>query len=304
MGPPSRIWLTDWRIVSEFHPIPAVPVGTGMAFLGVLQFKAQDTSKIYVVGGKMSPEPKPRLHENLLLSALPKAERERLNPFLHRMHLEAGHPITSPDEPIENLYFPFGAVTSTVQEMSDGSSIETGLMGIEGVAGVQVWLGQRSTAATTFVQIPGEAYRMSTDDFIREVREKPSPLNPLVAKYIHAFLIMTSFTAACNRLHSVDERLCRWLRMSYNRADRSEFPLRQEFLAQMLGVQRPTLSTAASMLQRAGLITYKYGRLKITDPEGLIDGACECYTLMEIEFEKIFDQNWLDIAEIRERVPQ
>ena len=92
--------------------------------------------------------------------------------------------------------------------------------------------------------------------------------------------------------------------MSYNRANRDEFPLRQEFLAQMLGVQRPTLSTAASMLQRAGLITYKYGTLRITDPEGLIDGACECYTLMENEFEKIFDQNWLDIADIRERVSQ
>lgn len=248
--------------------------------------------------------PKPHLHENLLLAALPEEERQRLNPFLHRMNLEAGHPITNPDEPIENLYFPFGAVTSTIHQMSDGSSIETGLMGIEGLAGVQVWLGQLTTPATTFVQIPGEALRISTDDFIREVRQKPSPLNPLIAGYVHAFLVMTSLIAACNRLHSLDQRLCRWLRMSYNRANRREFPLRQEFLAQMLGVHRPTVSTAASMLQKAGLITYRYGKLTITNPEGLIDGACECYTLMESEFEKIFDQHWGDIAEIRERVPQ
>ena len=252
----------------------------------------------------MKLKPRPKLHENLLLSGLPREERQRLDPFLHRVHLEAGQPITEPDQPIPNLYFPYDAVTSTVQEMSDGSTVETGLMGIEGLAGVQVWLGQDRTAATTFVQVPGEAHRMSTDDFIREVREKPSsPLNRLVGAYVHAFLMMTSFTAACNRLHTIDQRMCRWLRMTYNRANRTEFPLRQEFLAQMLGVHRPTLSTAASMLQKAGLITYKYGILTITNPEGLADGACECYELMEIEFERLFDQNWLDIADIREPVP-
>jgi CRP-like cAMP-binding protein len=246
---------------------------------------------------------RPHLYENLLLVALPKEERQRLDPFLHRVHLEAGQPITEPDQPIPNLYFPYDSVTSTVQEMSDGSAIETGLMGIEGLAGVQVWLGQDRTAATTFVQVPGEAHRMSTDDFIREVREKPSsPLNRLVGAYVHAFLMMTSFTAACNRLHTVDQRMCRWLRMTYNRANRTEFPLRQEFLAHMLGVHRPTLSTAASMLQKAGLITYKYGTLTITNPEGLTDGACECYELMETQFEKLFDKNWLDIADIREPV--
>jgi len=161
--------------------------------------------------------------ENLLLAALPDPERERLDPFLYRVQLEAGQPITEPDEPIENLYFPYDAVTSTVQEMSDGSTIETGLMGIEGLAGVQVWLRQRTTASTTFVQVPGSVHRMSTADFIREVRDRPSPLNDLVAAYLHAFLVLTSMVAACNRLHPIDERLCRWLRMTYNRARRTEF---------------------------------------------------------------------------------
>ena len=196
---------------------------------------------------------KDRKPENLLLAALPQDERERLDPFLRRVHLEIGAPITNPDEPIRELYFPFDAVTSTVQEMSDGSTIETGLMGIEGLAGVQVWLRQRTTASTTFVQIPGAAHRISTEDFIREVRDRVSPLNDLIASYVHAFLVLTSMTAACNRLHSIDQRLCRWLGMTYNRARRREFPVRHEFLAQMLGVHRPTVSTAASMLQRAGL---------------------------------------------------
>ena len=244
---------------------------------------------------------KGRPRENLLLAALPKEERARLDPFLRRVHLESGHSITVPDEPIRRLYFPYDAVTSTVQELSDGSTIETGLMGLEGLAGVQVWLGQESTAATTFVQVPGEADEISTADFIREVREKPSPLNRLIAGYVHAFLVLTSMVAACNRLHPIDQRLCRWLRMTYNRANRTEFPLKQEFLADMLGVHRPTVSTAASMLQKAGLITYRYGNLTILKPDALIDGACECYRLMETQFEKIFNQQWLDIAELGQR---
>jgi CRP-like cAMP-binding protein len=236
---------------------------------------------------------KSRPTENLLLAALPKAERDRLEPFLDRVEMQTGQPITEPEEPIPSLYFPYDAVTSTTQEMSDGSTIETGLMGIEGLAGVQVWLGQESTPAHTFVQIPGSGHRMTTEDFIREVRDNPSsPLNDLIRSYVHAFLVLTSMTAACNRLHPVDQRLCRWLRMTYNRVQRTEYPLRHEFLAQMLGVQRPTLSTAASLLQRAGLISYRYGKLTIIDPEGLVAGACECYGTMEAQFDKIFQQSW------------
>jgi hypothetical protein len=234
-----------------------------------------------------------RPRENLMLAALPRAERERLDPFLERIEMVVGQPITDPGEPIPYLYFPYDAVTSTTVEMSDGSMIETGLMGIEGLSGVQVWLGQRTTEATTFVQVPGTGHRITTEDFNREIRDNTSsPLNDLIRSYVHAFLVLTSLTAACNRLHPIDQRMCRWLCMTYNRAHRTEYPLRHEFLAQMLGVQRPTLSTAASMLQRAGLISYRYGKLTITSPEGLAGGACECLELMESQFDKIFDQPW------------
>lgn len=150
--------------------------------------------------------------------------------------------------------------------------------------------------ATTFVQVPGTGHRITTEDFIREIRDKPSPLNDLIAGYVHAFLVLTSMTAACNRLHSLDQRMCRWLRMTYNRARRTDFPLRHEFLAQMLGVHRPTLSTTAAMLQKAGLITYRYGKLTILKPDGLIEGACECYEMMETQFDKIFQQSWREKA--------
>jgi CRP-like cAMP-binding protein len=242
--------------------------------------------------------------DNLLLAALPDEERNRLNPFLKRVELSVGDEVTIPGEKIENLYFPIDAVSSTVHEMSDGSTIETGLMGIEGLVGVQVWLQQSTTAAHTFIQIPGTALKISTADFIREVRDRPSsPLNALLASYVHAFLVLTSLMAACNRLHSLDERLCRWLSMVYNRARRSEFPLRQEFLAQMLGVHRPTVSTAAHMLQEAGLIQYHYGKMQIVNPNGLEEGACECYRLMEAEMEKIFKQPWVKKTEFRADIP-
>lgn len=251
-----------------------------------------------LVGICIAPNNAPTLNEgeqmpdeNLLLEALPRAERQRLDPFLESVYLEVGHPVTVPGEPIPAVYFPFDAVTSTVQEMSDGDTIETGLMGLEGLAGVQLWLRQRSTIASTFVQVPGRAMRMTADDFVREIRDRPSPMNDLIAGYVHSFLVLTSLTAACNRLHSVDERLCRWLSMTYKRAQRREFPMRHEFLAQMLGVHRPTLSTAANMLQKAGIISYHYGNMTIIDPEGLAQGACECHQTMEREFQKIF-QSW------------
>lgn len=142
---------------------------------------------------------------------------------------------------------------------------------------------------------------MSAKDFVREVRDRPSPLNDLVARYTHAFLIMTSTVAACNRLHTLDQRMCRWLKLVHNRIRRDDFTMRQEFLAQMLGVQRPTVSTTANMLQKAGLITYTRGRMTVLDPEGLAEGACQCYELMEREMDRIFDVPWRELARREDR---
>jgi CRP-like cAMP-binding protein len=237
------------------------------------------------------------MSENLLLAALPAEERKRLDPFIKLVELEAGQNLIEPDEPITQIIFPFDAVTSTIQELKDGSSVEVGLMGIEGVIGIQLWLRSRTTPTRTLVQVAGHGHRMGAEDFIREVMNKPSPLNELVARYTHAFLSLVSQTAACNRLHTVDERMCRWLRMTRDRVRRDEFNLRQDFLAQMLGVHRPTVSTAAHMLHKAGLIKYNRGHMVILDPEGLKQGACECYEIMESQFNRIFDRPWKELAE-------
>ena len=236
------------------------------------------------------------MSENLLLAALPKDERERLDPFLEWVEMSFQKMLIEPHEPIEYMYFPFDAITSTLQELADGSSVETGMMGIEGVIGIQFWLGMNTTLTRTFVQVGGYGHRMTTEDFKREVMDKPSPLNNLVAKYIHAFLTMTSIVAACNRIHTIDQRLCRWLKLCHNRIRRDEFSTRQEFLAQMLGVHRPTVSTAANILQNAGLISYVRGKLKILNPEGLAAGSCECLELMEAQFDRIFEQPWRGLA--------
>lgn len=234
--------------------------------------------------------------ENLLLAHLPKKERKRLAPSLQPVELESRQILIEPEEPITHVYFPHDAVISTTQQMKDGLAVEVGLTGVEGLVGVQLWLRSRTTPTTTLVQIPGGALRMSAKDFIREVRDKPSPLNHLIASYTHAFLSMTAQVAACNRLHGLDQRLCRWLRMVYNRVQREEFPMRQEFIAQMLGVRRPTVSSTANILQQAGLISYRRGRMSILDPEGLKEGACECYGIIEAQVDKVFDQPWIKLA--------
>lgn len=238
------------------------------------------------------------MSENLLLAGLPKEERARLDPFLKPVDLKFGETIIEPEVPIKYAYFLYDAISSTIQEMEDGSSIETGLMGVEGMVGIQLWLGADRTPTKTTIQVPGRAHRMSAEDLKKEVMDKPSsPLNPLLGKYVHAFLVMTSTAAACNRLHTVDARLCRWLKLMHNRIRRDEFPMSHEFLAMMLGVHRPTLSTAAKMLQTAGIISYSRGNMKILDAEGLAEGSCECLELMESQFDKIFDHPWRNLVE-------
>ena len=232
--------------------------------------------------------------ENLLLASLPEAERERLSPYLRKMVLEFQQVVIEPNQEITDLYFPYDAITSTVQEMSDGDSVETGLMGVEGLVGIQLWLHARTTPTRTLVQVGGEAYHMRASDFIRHVRDTDSPLNGLCAKYAHAFLVMTSQTAACNRLHPINERLCRWLKLIHNRVRRDEFPIRQEFMAMMLGVHRPTVSTAANMLQQAGLISYSRGQMRVLDADGLRNGSCECLEIIEKQFDAIFEHPFQD----------
>ena len=235
--------------------------------------------------------------DNLILASLPDDERRRVQRFLEPVELEAGKTLIEPEEPIRHIYFPINLITSTLQDLRDGSSVEIGLMGFEGVVGIQFWLQQETTNSRTIVQVGGTALQMSTAVFKREVMDKPSPLNKLVAGYIHAFLAMTGQTAACNRMHEVNTRMARWLSLVYDRVQRNEFALRQEFLAMMLGVHRPAVSIAANTLQNAGLISYRRGHITIEDAFALRESACECYGIIEAQFDKMFGSDWRERAQ-------
>lgn len=223
---------------------------------------------------------------NLLIQALTSAERSRLEPHFQQVEVKLKQSLTEPEQPITYVYFPINSVVSIIQTMSDGSSVESGIIGREGMVGLQAWLGQTHASVRSFVQAPGGALRMRRDVFVSEVVNVQSPWNTSIANYIDAYITLTSITAACNRIHQVNERLCRWLKMTQNRVGTDSFPMRQEFLAYMLGVHRPSVSIAANALKKAGLIRYERGILTVLDSKGLEDGCCECYNSIESRFER------------------
>lgn len=230
---------------------------------------------------------------NLLLATLPEDERQRLAPFLMPHDFKFKEHLIEPETPITAVYFPFDAITSTVQGLENGSLVETGLTGVEGMVGIQLWLRSPTTPTLTMVQVEGTGYMMTADDFTREVMDRrDSPLNDLLAKYVHAFMSMTSQSAACNRMHNLEERLCKWLKLVNNRVRRPTFNLTQEFIGEMLGVSRPTVSIAANILRTAGLIDYVRGQVRILSATGLAEGSCECLDIMEAQFDKIYGESW------------
>ena len=232
------------------------------------------------------------MKKNLLLSNIPAGERRRVERFLEPASVELREVLQEEDKPITHVYFPLDFVGSTVIEMQDGEVVEVGVTGNEGLVGIQLFLGEETTNTTTFAQIPGEGLRMKAGDFKEQVMDRGGPLHDLLHRYTHAFVAQIWQTAACNRLHPLDQRLCRWVLMMHNRVQRDEFPITQEFIGQMLGVRRPTVSTTANILMQAGLIGYSRGRMKVLDRGGLEDGSCECYRSIVGQFDRIYGETW------------
>jgi CRP-like cAMP-binding protein len=232
------------------------------------------------------------MKKNLLLSNLPAGERRSMERLLEPVSLELRDVLQEEDKPVTHVYFPLDFVGSTVIEMQDGEVVEIGVTGNEGLVGIQLFLGEETTNTTTFAQIPGEGLRMQAADFKKHVIERGGPLHDLLHRYTHAYLAQVSQTAACNRLHALDQRMCRWVLMTHNRVQRDEFPITQQFMGQMLGVARPTVSTTANILMQAGLISYSRGRMKVLDRKGLEEGACECYRIIVGQFDRVYGETW------------
>lgn len=191
-----------------------------------------------------------------------------------------------PNQFIQHVYFPLNGVVSLLTIMADGEVAEVGTVGNEGMVGLPVFLGATTIPGMAMAQVPGDALRMSVDVFKDKVTPD-SQLHNLLQRYTQALFNQIAQTAACNRLHSIEERLCRWLLMTQDRVESDQFPLTQEFLAQMLGVRRSSVSVVAATLQKAGLIQYSRGKMTILDRAGIEAVSCECYAIVKREFENL-----------------
>ena len=216
---------------------------------------------------------------NRLLLALPSRDLKRLMPELEHIRCQHQQLLIEADSSLDHVFFPDSGVISAVAVYSDGSIIEMATVGREGCTGVQAVLGAKTSSARFFVQIPGTATKMSRTTFTRAVRSMPS-FQRLTSAYVQAFLEQVMVSVACNGAHSLKQRLARWLLMMRDRSDDDTLPITQNLLAEMLGVQRPTITNAARELERAGLIERGRQQVTIVDRQGLVGASCECYQLI------------------------
>jgi CRP-like cAMP-binding protein len=227
------------------------------------------------------------VERNRLLGALSAEEREDILPLLEAVPLVDGMPIHEPYEPITDVYFPISGVVSMVSEMRDGT-VEVGTVGREGMTGLPLVLHANTMPSRAFVQVPGHAYRMRGVDLCAALRRSPR-IERLVYRYVLAMFDQAAQHAACNRLHALEERCARWLLMTHDRVDGDVLPLKQQFLAEMLGVHRPAVTIAAGDLQKAGVIRYTRGKVTVLDREALEDAACECYGIISRRDAELLD---------------
>lgn len=223
---------------------------------------------------------------NHILAALPPADYQRLSAHLETIELHDGQVLYKAGDRIDYVYFPFNSMVSLISNLSDGSSVEIGITGYEGMVGVSAVLGVDLSPHEVMVQLPGGAARIKVNA-LREEFKRGGALHDALLRYLQLLLLQTGQIAACNRLHTIAERLARWLLMSHDRCRCNDLPLTQEFLAIMLGIRRAGVTEAALILQGEEYITYRRGRVKIVDRAGLEDFTCECYRIVKAEFDRV-----------------
>jgi CRP-like cAMP-binding protein len=224
--------------------------------------------------------------QNRLLSVLSRDLQIRLLPRMEKISFPVKQIVYEPGQPITHAYFPLSGVISLLIALKGGEAVEVATIGNEGLVGTPVLLGAERSTLKVVCQVSGQALKMRADNLKRSVEEFPE-LNALVRRYAQGLVDQIAQTTACNHVHSVQARMCRWLLMTHDRVGADEFHLTQEFLAQMLGVRRPSVTVAAGLLQRAGLIRYQRGRIRIADRAGLEAGACECYETVRQEIDRL-----------------
>jgi CRP-like cAMP-binding protein len=231
--------------------------------------------------------PSPVVPQNRLLRALSPATGPQVLLTLHPVALRLKETLITPDVPITAVYFPVDAVVSVVSTFADGTMREVATIGNEGLVGVPRFLQAGSMPFTAFVQVPGAALRMEAAHFDQAVGAVGSDLAGVLARYTQAWCTQLSQHVVCNGHHRVVQRCARWLLQTHDRVGRATFPLTQEFLAMMLGVQRPSVTAVARQLQQAGLIEYQRGLIRVLDRPGLEATSCECYGVISREMDRL-----------------
>jgi CRP-like cAMP-binding protein len=226
---------------------------------------------------------------NRLLARLPPHEYQRLLPLLRLVPFEFKQVLNEPRSSIAYVYFPNRGVVSAVTLMEDGTVIEVATIGNEGMVSLTAFLGEEESPNRLIVQVPGEGLRMAADDLRAETR-RDSPLRRLLVRYHTAFFEQIAQGVACNGLHHVQERCCRWILMTHDRVQSDEFPLTHEFLSHMLGVRRMSVTDVLKPLQDAGLIRNRRGRVTVLDRPGLEAAVCECYRTVQETFARLLGE--------------
>src|SRR6266567_1811510 len=217
-------------------------------------------------------------HKNRILAAVPQEDLDRFFASLQPVSLPLKHMLYRIDAPLDFVYFIEEGVASILTSMTDGSTIEVGMVGSEGIVGVAALMGGEASAQQIVMQVPGAALNMPTAK-CREAFDQSPAFRAAVLRYVSAFLDLGAQTAACNRLHSIEQRCARWFLMALDRLDGDVMPMTHEFLASMLGVRRAGITETTGELQRSGLIRNHRGEVNVVDRPGLEALACECYGL-------------------------
>lgn len=229
---------------------------------------------------------------NRLLAALPEGEYERLRPHLEPIQMQTGEIIHESGFQMRYVYFPTSAIVSLLYSMEDGASAEIAGIGNEGMLGVTLIMGGETMPNRAMVLCAGTAYRLRPrflmNEFNRAGGRRTGALQHLLLRYTQALITQMSQTAACNRHHSMEQQLCRWLLSCLDRSPSNELTLTQELIANVLGVRREGITEAAGKLQQAGLIHYRRGHITVLDRTGLENRACECYQTVKTEFDRLF----------------
>ncbi len=233
----------------------------------------------------LSPDPT----ENQLLAALPVPEWQRWQPQLERVEMPLGQVLYEAGTTLSHVYFPTTAIVSLLYVMENGASAEIAVVGNEGIVGISLFMGGDSTSSRAVVQSAGLGLRLKAqimkDDFNRA-----GPVLHLLLRYTQALITQMAQTAVCNRHHSLDQQLCRWLLLSLDRLQGNELVMTQELIANMLGVRREGVTEGALKLQQAGLIRYARGHISVLDRDGLENRSCECYAVVKKEYDRLLPQ--------------